>query len=75
VRTVRHDQPVVELVPLMSDAGLHSLPVVDDDGRLVGIMTQSDMIATLYEKNLGKPVGVPGLAAAPDVPVLRAGPR
>jgi CBS domain-containing membrane protein len=57
VRTVRHDQPVVELVPLMSDAGLHSLPVVDDDGRLVGIMTQSDMIATLYEKNLGKPVG------------------
>ena len=54
VRTVRHDQPVVELVPLMSDAGLHSLPVVDDAGKLIGIMTQSDMIATLYEKNLGQ---------------------
>lgn len=72
VRTVRHDQPIVELVPLMADAGLHSLPVVDDDGRLVGIMTQSDMIATLYEKNLGKPVGV-AAAALPDT-ALRVGP-
>ena len=73
VRTVRHDQPVVELVPLMSDAGLHSLPVVDDDGRLVGIITQSDMIATLYEKNLGKPVSA-GTEALPDAPALRVGP-
>jgi CBS domain-containing membrane protein len=73
VRTVHQDQPVVELVPLMSDAGLHSLPVVDDDGRLVGIMTQSDMIATLYEKNLGKAVGVATPALA-DAPALRGGP-
>lgn len=73
VRTVHQDQPVVELVPLMSDAGLHSLPVVDDDGRLVGIMTQSDMIATLYEKNLGKAVGV-GTPALADAPALRVGP-
>jgi CBS domain-containing membrane protein len=73
VRTVRHDQPVVELVPLMSDAGLHSLPVVDDDGRLIGIMTQSDMIATLYEKNLGKPAGVAAPVALPAT-ALRAGP-
>jgi CBS domain-containing membrane protein len=71
VRTVRHDQPVVELVPLMSDAGLHSLPVVDDDGRLVGIMTQSDMIATLYEKNLGKPVGSSGPAAMAGAVAMR----
>ena len=74
VRTVRHDQPVVELVPLMSDAGLHSLPVVDDDGRLVGIMTQSDMIATLYEKNLGKTAGAVALAPVQAAPALRTGP-
>lgn len=73
VRTVRHDQPVVELVPLMSDAGLHSLPVVDDAGKLVGIMTQSDMIATLYEKNLGTPVGVTRAAKVQQA-ALRAGP-
>ena len=71
VRTVRHDQPVIELVPLMSDAGLHSLPVVDDDGRLVGIMTQSDMIATLYEKNLGKPVGSTRPAPVPQAAAMR----
>jgi CBS domain-containing membrane protein len=55
VRTAFQDQPVVELVPLMSDAGLHSIPVLDDDRRLVGMLTQSDMIATLYEKNLQPP--------------------
>ncbi len=58
----------------MSDAGLHSLPVVDDDGRLVGIMTQSDMIATLYEKNLGKPVGAAALAPVQEAPALRVEP-
>ncbi|MET0964343.1 MAG: HPP family protein [Noviherbaspirillum sp.] len=72
VRTVRHDQPVVELVPLMADAGLHSLPVVDDSGKLVGVMTQSDMIATLYEKNLGKgprsaPIPAPVAGAVPTL--------
>ena len=55
VRTAYQEQPVVELVPLMSDAGLHSIPVVDEERRLVGMITQSDMIATLYEKNLGQP--------------------
>jgi CBS domain-containing membrane protein len=52
VRTAYQDQPVVDLVPLMSDAGLHSIPVLDEDRRLVGMLTQSDMIATLYERNL-----------------------
>jgi CBS domain-containing membrane protein len=55
VRTAYQDQPVVDLVPLMSDAGLHSIPVLDEDRRLVGMLTQSDMIATLYEKNLQPP--------------------
>ena len=52
VRTARVDQPIVELVQLMSDAALHALPVIDDERRLVGILTQSDMIAALYESNL-----------------------
>jgi CBS domain-containing membrane protein len=52
VRTADQDQAVVELVPLMSDDGLHSIPVVDDARRLVGMITQSDLIAALYEKNL-----------------------
>lgn len=48
VRTVREDQPLLELVPLLSDLGLHHLPVVDAGGRLVGMITQSDLIAGLH---------------------------
>ena len=36
-------------------------------------VTQSDMIATLYEKNLGKPAGVAAPVALPAA-ALRAGP-
>lgn len=39
---------IAELVPLLSDHGYHHLPVVDDERRLVGIVTQSDLIAALY---------------------------
>ncbi|MBD2837760.1 HPP family protein [Pseudomonas sp. JM0905a] len=48
VRCVTVDTPVVELVSLLSDQGLHCLPVLDDGGRVVGIVSQSDLIAALY---------------------------
>ncbi|QEY64227.1 HPP family protein [Metapseudomonas lalkuanensis] len=48
VRCVTVDTPVVELVSLLSDRGLHCLPVLDDGGRVVGIVSQSDLIAALY---------------------------
>jgi len=51
VRLASEHQPIVELVPHMSDGGLHSIPVVDDARRLVGMITQSDMIAALYENH------------------------
>jgi CBS domain-containing membrane protein len=47
ITTVRDDQALLDVVPLLSDAGLHHLPVVDAAGRLVGMMTQSDAIAGL----------------------------
>ena len=47
VRTVRPDTPVAELVLRMSAAGLHHLPAVDDAGRLIGIVSQTDVIAAL----------------------------
>jgi CBS domain-containing membrane protein len=52
VKTANVHQPIVELVSLMSDAGVHSMPVVDNDHKLVGMITQSDMVAALYETNL-----------------------
>lgn len=52
VRTANENTPIVELVPLMSDAGLHHVPIVDAQRRLVGIVTQSDLVAALYETGL-----------------------
>ena len=52
VRVASTDQTIVELVPLMSDAGIHAMPVVDDRRKLVGMVTQSDVLAALYENNL-----------------------
>jgi CBS domain-containing membrane protein len=54
VKVASIDKPVVELVPVMSDAGLHQLPIIDEERRLVGILTQSDLIAALYESSLHK---------------------
>jgi len=48
VVTAREDMHIVELVPMLSDKGLHHVPVVDADARLVGMVTQSDLIAALY---------------------------
>lgn len=52
VATVRVDQPIVELVPLMSDQGVHQLPVVDEAGKLAGMISQADMVAALFELGL-----------------------
>lgn len=46
--TVSEDEFITALVPLLSDRGLHHVPVVNKEQRLVGIVTQSDLIAALY---------------------------
>ncbi|HRF43984.1 MAG TPA: HPP family protein [Candidatus Competibacteraceae bacterium] len=48
VKTVREDQNLLDLVPMLSDFGFHHLPVVDAGGKLVGMITQSDLIAGLH---------------------------
>ncbi len=46
--TAREDMHIVELVPLLSEKGLHHVPIVNAEQRLVGMVTQSDLIAALY---------------------------
>jgi CBS domain-containing membrane protein len=48
VRVASDSQPVTELVSLFSKEGHHHLPVIDGDQRLVGIITQSDLVRSLY---------------------------
>lgn len=55
VTVVTGDRAIVALVPLMSDQGLHTLPVTDADGVLVGVITQSDLIAALFDANVQAP--------------------
>ncbi len=41
---------MADLVSKVAQTGRHHVPVVDDFGRLVGMLTQSDMIAALYRR-------------------------
>jgi len=52
VRTASVSLPIVQLVPLMADEGVHQIPVIDDEKRLAGMVTQADMVAALYVNNL-----------------------
>ena len=54
VVTVGEDTHIVELVPMLSDKGLHHVPVVDAEARLVGMITQSDLIAALFKSDAMK---------------------
>jgi CBS domain-containing membrane protein len=48
VFTATSEQPIASLVQLFSDNSLHYLPVVDSNQKLVGIITQTDLLAVLY---------------------------
>jgi len=47
VRVARDDRPVVDLLAAFSEDDHHHLPVVDGDGKLVGVLTQSDFVRAL----------------------------
>ena len=48
VRVVSQDRQLVELVPMFSHGGNHQVPVIDDEKRLTGLITQTDLINSLY---------------------------
>jgi CBS domain-containing membrane protein len=54
VRTLSDSTPIAELVRMMSDDGLHHVPIVDAGEQLVGIVTQTDLVAALYETSLAQ---------------------
>jgi len=52
--TARTATPIVDLVPLMANSGFHHIPIVDEEDRFVGIITQSDLVAALYQTRLAE---------------------
>ena len=49
VTTVSPDQPITDLVPAFSDGGLHHMPVINAQRHVVGMVTQSDLVAALFQ--------------------------
>ena len=50
VRTVDPNLPVAKLIPVFAHYGHHHIPVVDSARRLVGMITQSDLIGGLHRQ-------------------------
>jgi len=48
VRVVSEQRPALDLVPLFTEDGHHHIPVIDAERRLVGIITQSDLVRALH---------------------------
>jgi len=48
--TVGEETPVEEIATIMAEKGAHTLPVLTDDGRLVGVVGKTDIIRTISAK-------------------------
>ena len=55
-KTVSEDTPIESALSLMRSGGFRRLPVVDHDGRLVGLVTLDDILMLLAEEfaDIGK---------------------
>jgi CBS domain-containing protein len=47
--TVREDSPIADAARLMLDHKIGGIPVMDEDGRLTGIITESDLCRLVVE--------------------------
>lgn len=50
VCTIAASAPITELVPMFANFGHHHVPVLDYAGRVVGMITQVDLISGLYRQ-------------------------
>lgn len=63
VRVASADRPLVELVSLLAEGGHHHIPIIDQENRLAGIITQTDLVSALY--SMAPQMGASGPAKAP----------
>jgi YD repeat-containing protein len=50
--TVRPDASVEAAIQVLLDQGVSGLPVCDDDGQLVGVITEFALLAVTYDKRV-----------------------
>lgn len=65
--TLAHDAPLDQQARLMSDSGLLALPVVDEDGRLIGAMDVADLIRVLQTTATSEMYELAGLRTTESV--------
>lgn len=53
VVTVTQNTPVHEAMRIILDNPIAGLPVVDEEGVLMGMVTEKDMLQLMYRSNLG----------------------
>jgi CBS domain-containing protein len=52
--SVHPDTPVEDIATIMVDRKMHTIPVVDEEGRLVGIVGKEDILKTLLRRQPDK---------------------
>jgi CBS domain-containing membrane protein len=72
VQVARTGQHAMDLVPLFSQGGHHHIPIVDEDDRLAGVITQTDLVRTLAVAVQGR--AEDGMAPPPRAPRAQASP-
>jgi CBS domain-containing protein len=50
--TVRADAPLLKAAHLLDQHGVHGLPVIDEAGRLIGVVSQTDMLRARTTRHL-----------------------
>lgn len=52
--TARPDTPITDLIPLLSNGRSHAVVITDHDGRIAGIVTQTDLLVAVSRALLAK---------------------
>ena len=52
VLTVRASEPIIHAAKIMYDSKVSGLPVVDEVGRVIGVITESDIFRMVIKANL-----------------------
>ena len=47
----RHDRHAADLMSIFTETGHHHIPIVDDENRIVGVVTQSDFMRFLHQRH------------------------
>lgn len=74
VTTIRPDAPLKEAATAMVQAGISGLPVVDEDRKVVGIITEADFVTAEANRSWGRQRKrlLANLFSEPEMPQARA---